>query len=345
MPALTNTHPSRRARLGRTGVATVAVVGLLLGPAATAEAAPSNSGETYEVRRGDTLTSVARRFGTTVGALVAENGLASRHRIVAGRTLRIPAGSPAGGAPAAAAASSSSPQRPGQRHQVRRGETLQGIAARYGIRGDDLAAWNGIVGGRVYADTRLILFDPGGLPSASGGSGTHVVVRGDTLWGIARRNGTTVGALASGNGIGNPNRIRVGTRLRVPGGSAIRCPVPGARYTNDWGYPRSGGRGHAGNDLFAPAGTPVLAPVDGVVRTTTGRVGGRQLWLTDAAGNTWFGSHLDAFGATGSVRAGEVIGRVGTSGNAAGTSPHLHLEYRPAGGEPVNPYPLLREIC
>lgn len=342
-----STIRSRRRRTGwaRAGAASLAVLGLLAGPiSTTATAASGGSAQTYVVRRGDTLIRLASRFGTTVGALVRENGIADRHRIIAGKTLRIPA---TGTAVRTVAAPRGSAERPGVRHEVRRGETVSSIARRYGIRASDLAAWNGIVGGRVYTGTRLVLFNPGPAPTAgASGGGTHVVARGENLGSIARRYGTSVSALAAANGLRNPNRIIAGARLQVPGGrSTVTCPVPGARFVNDWGYPRAGGKGHAGIDLFARRGTPVVAPVSGVVRTATGRIGGLQLWLTDSAGNTWFGSHLDSFGKTGSVRAGDLIGRVGNTGNARRTSPHLHLEYRPAGGSQVNPYPLLRQIC
>lgn len=123
------------------------------------------------------------------------------------------------------------------------------------------------------------------------------------------------------------------------------CPVPGSRFINDWGFPRPNGRLHVGTDLFAPRGTPFRAPVSGSVATGQGPVGGRQVWLTDAVGNRWLGSHLDAFGATGWVSAGEVIGYVGDSGNAQGSSPHLHLEYHPVGRGPVPLYPVLQAAC
>ena len=63
-------------------------------------------------------------------------------------------------------------------------------------------------------------------------------------------------------------------RPAAPAASSVRvisCPVPGSTFTYDWGFPREGGRYHEGLDMFAPAGTPVLAPVDGIV--TVGRSG------------------------------------------------------------------------
>ena len=113
---------------------------------------------------------------------------------------------------------------------------------------------------------------------------------------------------------------------------------------NDWGFPRSGGRSHAGTDVFAPRGTPVRAPASGRVDIATGKIGGKQFRLTTSSGLRFYGSHMDAFGATGQVSGGTVIGYVGDSGNAKGSNPHVHFEVHPSG-DAINPYPLLRASC
>ncbi len=112
----------------------------------------------------------------------------------------------------------------------------------------------------------------------------------------------------------------------------------------DRGFPRGGGtRWHEGNDLFAPTGTAVRAPVSGVVEFRTGTIGGKQFNLHGDDGVLYIGSHMSEFGKDGRVNAGDVVGYVGASGNAAGTRPHLHLSmYLDDGEGPViNPYPSL----
>lgn len=308
--------------------------------------APTSSAGTHTVRAGDTLGSIAARHGTTVSALASANGITNPNLIVVGRSLRIQ-GTPA------AAPSSGGKQLAGQRHTVQYGDTIAGIAARYGIRTADLVAWNGLVDGKIYATTRLVLFDPGSLPAIGGSTttpgGTHVVQSGQTLSSIAGRYGASATAVAKANRISDPNRIRAGQTLTIPGstgtsGGGFVCPVPGATFFNDWGFPRGGGRSHAGTDLFAARGTPVRAPASGQLDIATGSLGGKQFRLTTPAGVRFFGSHLDSFGATGQVRAGDVIGHVGDTGNARGARPHLHFEVHPSGSA-VNPFPLVYRSC
>ncbi len=114
---------------------------------------------------------------------------------------------------------------------------------------------------------------------------------------------------------------------------------------NDWGFPRTGGRFHEGNDMFAPRGTPFIAPVSGTVERKVGKIGGNQVKLMGDNGIGYYGTHLGRFGKGGRVAAGDVIGYVGDSGNARGTATHLHFEIHPGGGAAVNPYPTLARIC
>ncbi|WP_436796012.1 LysM peptidoglycan-binding domain-containing protein [Actinospongicola halichondriae] len=309
----------------------------------------SSSGTTYTVEKGDTLGAIARKFNTSVSALVTANGITNPNVIQAGKKLTISGGGSSGGTPSSSSGSTSSgKQLAGQRHLVQSGDTIAGIARKYGISQADFIRWNGLQDGKIYASTRLLLFDPGTLPgTGSTAAQSHTVKNGENLGSIARRYGTSASAIAKASGLSDVNHIYVGQKLTIPGSSGsagARCPVPGAKFINGWGFARSGGRSHAGIDLFAPTGTPVYAPASGWVDIATGSIGGHQFRLTDANGTLWFGSHMSKFGKTGQVKAGDVIGYVGDTGNAKGSSPHLHFEVHPQG-QAVNPYPFLRAAC
>lgn len=129
--------------------------------------------------------------------------------------------------------------------------------------------------------------------------------------------------------------------------SSGTCPVPSARFTDTWGAPRSGGRSHKGTDMMASRGAPVYAVASGVVRTRSGGAGGIALYLQATNGDVFYYAHNSAnvVGNGERVQAGQLIARVGNSGNASGGVNHVHFERAPGGGSAVNPYRFLREIC
>jgi hypothetical protein len=114
-------------------------------------------------------------------------------------------------------------------------------------------------------------------------------------------------------------------------------PVYGpASFTDDFSAARAFTGWHHGNDVFAPLGAPVLAVTDGTLFLVGWNdVGGNRLWLRDAAGNEFYYAHLSAFSPLAQdgaqVKAGDVVGFVGTTGDAVGTPPHLHFEIHPRG--------------
>jgi len=313
---------------------------------------PGEDGEPdryHKVARGETLVRIASSYGASALAVARANALSNPNRIFPGQRLLIPAtsGSSSGGGSSNGDGESQgsnrapSGSRSGNYHVVKRGETIESIAKKYsGVSADDIARANGIRNGTIYTGTRLFLDGPSYIGSGSSG-GSYVVKKGDRLGDIAARLGTSISTLTSLNGISNPNQIRSGQTLKVPGGSDWVCPVAGSRYFNDWGFPRGGSRYHEGNDLFAAYGTKVRAPVSGTVELKRGPLGGLQFNLHGSDGVEYLGSHLDSSGKTGKVNAGDVIGYIGTSGNAQGTNPHVHFGMY-VDGLAINPYPTLR---
>jgi len=122
-------------------------------------------------------------------------------------------------------------------HVVRRGETLSGIAYRYGVSMWDIARANGIANpNRIYVGQRLV------IPTCRPSGRVHIVRRGENLYGIAWRYGVDVWSIARANGILNLNRIYVGQRLVIPGAPRpAPRPQPGpapapapASYLGPW---------------------------------------------------------------------------------------------------------------
>ena len=110
----------------------------------------------------------------------------------------------------------------------------------------------------------------------------------------------------------------------------------GASYVDTYGANRNDiyDGWHHGDDLFAPLGTPVVAVANGKLSLVGwNELGGWRLWLTDADGNSFYYAHLAGYSrwilTHPRVRAGEVVGFLGRTGDAFTTTPHLHFEIHP----------------
>jgi LysM repeat protein len=177
-------------------------------------------GQIHVVQRGETLYSIAARYGTTVQAIANANGLGNANMIYAGQRLTIPSGGSSGSASGT--------------YTVLSGDTLSSIALRHGTTVSALVRANGLANANtIYVGQRLVISGSGtsgeGQSQASGVGTTYTVRRGDTLASIAYRNGTTAAAIASANGLGNPNLIYPGQKLRIPGGSgSVGAPASGS---------------------------------------------------------------------------------------------------------------------
>lgn len=121
---------------------------------------------------------------------------------------------------------------------------------------------------------------------------------------------------------------------------------PVSNYTLTAGFGQAGdlwSANHTGQDFAAPTGTPVVAIHGGTITEAgwAGSYGYRIVLTLDDGTEIWY-CHLSSMVRTsGTVTTGETIGRVGATGNVTG--PHLHLEVRPGGGDPIDPMPWLRD--
>lgn len=169
----------------------------------TGTVTPTPGGFYYTVTWGDTLYSLARRFGVTVAAIVQANNLANPNYIRVGQVLWIPGQ----GAPP-------TPVSP-VTHVVQPGDNLYRISLRYGVSVQAIAAANGIVNPWYIRVGQVLIIPTGGPPPPPPGQ-IYVVRPGDTVYGIALRFGVSMWDIVSLNNLANPNLIFVGQVLRIP---------------------------------------------------------------------------------------------------------------------------------
>jgi LysM repeat protein len=197
----------------RTKLLGVALVVLLLAELFLA-AGPAQADVTHVVQRGDTLYSIARRYGVSVQAIVNANGIQNPNYIWVGQRLRIPTGS--------------STQPPGSgcvTYVVKRGDTLAAIAWRYGVTVNAIVRANGLSNPNyIWTGQRLCI--PATAPPQPCQQAIHVVRRGETLSGIALRYGVSMWDIVAANGLRNPSYIYTGQRLIIPGACTAPKPTP-----------------------------------------------------------------------------------------------------------------------
>lgn len=143
----------------------------------------------------------------------------------------------------------------------------------------------------------------------------------------------------------------------VAAAGALAMPVAGiapGQLRENWGEPRGGGtRAHHAIDILAPRGTPVVAAAGGTVeKLFESGNGGHTIYVRVDPATIHYYAHLDHYAPDLregiAVRQGEVLGAVGSSGDADPGAPHLHFEVKRMApgegwwqGQEVDPYPLL----
>ena len=159
----------------------------------------------YTVKRGETLSYLAKKYGVSVSAIVEANGLTNKHRVTAGQQLLIP--------------SKRSGENTTERitlYTVKRGDTVSDLAMKFKTSPQSIKELNGL--------RSLHYIKPGQklkIPAASGeinSTGkwiTYIIKKGDTLWDIARKFGVLVESLISWNEVEVASRIKAGDRIRI----------------------------------------------------------------------------------------------------------------------------------
>ncbi|HET6172006.1 MAG TPA: M23 family metallopeptidase [Gaiellales bacterium] len=213
---------------------------------------------------------------------------------------------------------------------------------------------------------------PGGQKTALNVAGQPVVTAADARGGASETNPGLLGApvvpLPAGDGTPTDSGDGVtptGIEAPPPGGFTLTPPISpavyqqltapgyvfpvagGAHYGHDFGNFRADTFFHEGSDLFAPEGTPLVAVQSGVLHNVGwNRLGGWRLWVEDAHGNWFYYAHMSAYSPIAKndahVNAGDVVGFLGSTGDAQGGTAHLHFEIHPGGQWAVPPYDYLQ---
>ena len=350
------------------------LVGTTTGVSAAPSTQPATCGTlaTHSVVAGESWFVIAKTVSVKMGALVKANDAVITDVIWPGEVLCLPEGAivPAAPAPAPAADPAVVPTGTGTcaaSYNVVKGDSWFGIAKASGVKPAALTAANGATYVRVLQVGDQLCLPEGATPLAAtpppadtGCSSTYVVRSGDSWFALASRAGTSARSLTKANDKTLDTALHPGDELCLPAGASLVDPVNGTGfvtltalplqgpcgYGDSWGAARGAGRTHEGIDMFAVPGQYVYAVTDGVLTRRAwdqpGLRAGNAWWLrsADGSGTSYFYAHLSAFapdlevGST--VKAGQIIGFVGATGNAAG--PHLHFEIHPNGGRAINPY-------
>lgn len=167
----------------------------------------TGGGETvYTVKSGDTLSGIAAKYGTTYQALASYNGISNPNKISVGQKIKIPGAGSSGSASTGGGDTV---------YTVKVGDTLSGIAAKYGVTYQTLASYNGISNPNKISVGQKIKIPGGG---SGGGTRTYTVKAGDSLWAIAAKqlgNGNRYKEIKSLNGMSS-DTIYAGQVLKLP---------------------------------------------------------------------------------------------------------------------------------
>ena len=186
----------------------------------------------HKVRRGETLGSIARRYGISVSQLKRWNGLRSNTAKV-GKTLKV--SNPAKQSKSTTTTTTTTSNEKQKYYTVKRGDSLSSIAERFGVTVAQLREWNGIEADNINAGVRIAVDASASRRVSKSESkpevktSTYTVKKGDGLGAIAERHGMTLQEIRELNGL-KDNNIQVGQKLKVTGkASEERSEKPEAK--------------------------------------------------------------------------------------------------------------------
>lgn len=180
-------------------------------------AAESSAPAVHRIEAGDTVSSIAARYGLSLDEVLRVNNLQSSSLIFAGEELRLPTGGTS--APEAA------PSAPSGTYTVQAGDTLSGIAASHGVSLDSVLAANSLTLTSIIRPGQEITLSGGSAasapaaaaPASAGPAAGHTVAAGDTLTGIAASHGVSLTDLMSANGMDDSSVLYPGDVVVLPG--------------------------------------------------------------------------------------------------------------------------------
>ena len=271
---------------------------------------PRTKTETYLVKEGDTVSSIAQNFNVIVGTILWNNNLTERQYIRPGDSLKIP---PVSGIIATA----------------KSGDTLAKIATRYGGDADEIATFNRINGDKLALGTELII--PGGKPPEIEQTRTQILARRDDILRSTENTATkssiktiTPKSTILADLVSPASTAKKPQDLDTTDAPKTRLlwPTSGHVITQYYGWK------HTGVDIDGDYSSPLYASADGVVQTAGWNSGGYGLQIVIDHPNaikTRYAHASKLFVKVGDVvKKGQVIAMMGTTGRSTGT--HLHYE-------------------
>ena len=182
----------------------------------------------HKVRRGETLGSIARRYGISISQLKRWNGLRSNTAKV-GTTLKV--SNPAKQSKSTTTTTTTTSNEKQKYYTVKRGDSLSSIAERFGVTVAQLREWNGIEADDINAGVRIAVDASASrrVSKPEVKTSTYTVKKGDGLGAIAERHGMTLQEIRELNGL-KDNNIQAGQKLKVTGkASEERSEKPEAK--------------------------------------------------------------------------------------------------------------------